>query len=134
MYSYVGANPLRFVDPSGLDWIDVVLNPIIGVIGPGNVLGATGGQGHVPVLDPGTAQDVVQTTSEIVSYAAPVGSAHKTVIATAKTVRAMKQARIGQTLQKRRGFIRKDPAHHGKPPHWDGWLPTKLRKWFMGCG
>ena len=128
-YLYVDANPLRFVDPSGLDWIDVVLEPVVGVIGPENVLDATGGQGHVPVLDPGTAQDVVQTTSEIVSVAAPIGAAYKTATATAKTVRALKGSRIGRYIQRLREYIRRDPAHHGKPPHWDGKIPNAL-----GCG
>ena len=69
VYLYVGANPLRFVDPSGLDWIDVIINPIWSVLPPG-FHEVVGGGGQIPVLDPGTAQDIVQIGAEIVSLGA----------------------------------------------------------------
>ena len=35
VYLYVDANPLRFVDPTGTDWIDVIINPIWKRLPPG---------------------------------------------------------------------------------------------------
>lgn len=125
VYAYVRGQATARIDPSGLDWIDVILEPIVKIIGPGNVLGGTGGDGHVPVLDPGPAQTVVLITSNVISIAAPIGAVGGTIGASAKTVRAMKCGRIGRRLQKIRRYIRYDPPHHGKPPGFDG-------KWFGG--
>jgi len=74
------------------------------------------------VLDPGPAQDVVQTVAEIVSVAAPVGAVGGTIAAGGKTVRALKNTCIGRQIQKIRKYIRYDRAHHNKPPGWDGEL------------
>jgi len=130
VYAYVEAIPTLTTDPDGKGAItDWLLQHLVETVGPGFVLDKTGGEGHIPVLDPGTAQDVVQIGAEIVSVAAPVGAAYKTVTATAKTVRALKAGKIGRFIQKLRKYIRYDPAHHGKPPHWDGKIPNAL-----GCG
>jgi len=72
VYLYVGANPMRFVDPTGTDWIDVLINPIWKRLPPG-FHEIIGGGGYIPVLDPGTAQDVVIISSEVISVVAPGG-------------------------------------------------------------
>ena len=63
VYAYPFA-PTTFVDPEGLTAMECVARGFLWI---------TGGQRHVPVLDPGTAQDIVQVTAEIVSIAAPGG-------------------------------------------------------------
>ena len=115
VYLYVDGVPTVFVDPLGLSIIGDLYQKL-----PAGFHEFVGGGGHIPVLDPGTAQSVVLTTCNIVSVAAPAGAAYKTITATAKTVRALKATRIGRSVQKLRKYIRYDPAHHNKPPHFDG--------------
>jgi hypothetical protein len=82
-----------------------------------------GGGGHIPVIDPVPAQDWTLLTCNIVSVAAPIGAGYKVATATSTTVRVLKGSRIGRTVQRIRPWIRRDPAHHGRPPEWDGRIP-----------
>jgi len=64
-----------------------------------------------------------------VSVAAPVGATVGVATATAKTVRVLKTTRIGRFTQRFRRYIRLDPPHHGKPPHWDGSIGKRFGDW-----
>jgi RHS repeat-associated protein len=72
VYLYVDGNPSVFVDPFGTSIIGDLYQEL-----PIGFHEFIGGGGHIPVLDPGRAQDIVQTTADIVSIAAPCGAAIK---------------------------------------------------------
>jgi len=118
-YFYANNAPVLLIDPDGLAWY----NPFdYGPIARGT-LWITGGSGHVPVLDPGTAQDIVQVTAEVTSLLAPVGACVRVVTMGAKAVRAAQQgSRIARGTLRLRRVIRLDRPHHGKGWHLDGWL------------
>jgi RHS repeat-associated protein len=115
VFVYTFANPLILVDPTGLTSLAEIF------------LGLTGGRGHVPVIDPGPAQDAVVTTCTVVSLAAPGAGAARAVTMGGKGVRAAQAAGgvINRTALRLRRYIRLDRPHHGKGWHMDG-------KWFGG--
>jgi RHS repeat-associated protein len=127
VYVYVGNNPVIFIDPNGLmwQWVEDLYQKL-----PEGFHEFVGGGGHIPVLDPGTAQDVVQKTADIVSIAAPCGAVGRAITMGPKALRAAKEGgRITRALLRVRKYIRYDrhPPHAGSPHPWDG----DLIRWFL---
>jgi RHS repeat-associated protein len=88
-YVYCNNEPAARFDPEGEQWATA------GPRWARWLLNLTGGQGHVPVLDPGTAQTVVVVTADIISAAAPAGAAIRGVacLSRFKTFRFLNQNR-----------------------------------------
>jgi RHS repeat-associated protein len=137
VYAYCEGEPVTAVDPSGLiqgqDRGGAMADPrdrrppngappAKPIDWPRVFLEATGGQGHVPVLDPGPAQDTVLIVCEVVSVCAPVGAVGRTITLTPKALALAKKGWAGKYLVRIRRYIRYDRLpHHGKPAgHWDG--------------
>ena len=70
IYAYVGNSPLMWIDPSGLSWVGDLYQWIL----PMRVHRFMAGGGHVPVIDPGKAQDYTLLSCNVLSIAAPVGA------------------------------------------------------------
>jgi len=129
LYEYVGAQVTTRVDPSGFDWInDWILDPILKPISGEWLLRCTGGERHVPILDPGVGHSITVTTCEVIACVAPVAGVLRAITLGKKGLCAAKNGCIARRVIRIRHYIRRDPvAHHGKPPgHWD--LPW-LKKW-----
>jgi RHS repeat-associated protein len=132
-YLYCEAAPDSWVDSWGLfpfeqdiiDWLSDHEQLA------GGFLKYTGGERHVPVIDPGTAQDAVLIVCELICIGAPAGAAGRTIILTPKALAAARKAWAGRYLIRIRAYIRYDRvSHHGKPAgHWDGAVIKRLTQW-----
>ena len=132
MYAYAALSPPLLVDPAGYEpeynpdfrkkWKPPRFSR--------GIIKWTGGDYFV-LFDNKTVYRSTLIGSTALSFVSGGGAAARVVTYGGKGLRAFKanSCFIGRGLEKLRKVIRYDRAHHGKPPHWDGWLPKFIGRY-----